>query len=75
MFTKPSCRENIVSSPVAISTVRLLSEVHVDLPIETVESSEPVPETVLPELSTSRQQRECDECQHDSETLNCEVRP
>ena len=38
-FTKPSCREIIVSSFVAISTVSLLSEVHVDLPIETAKNA------------------------------------
>ena len=36
MFIEPSCRENIVSSPFAISTVNLLLEVHVDPPTETV---------------------------------------
>ena len=40
-FIEPSCRENIVSSPVAISPVNLPSEVHVDSPIETVGSPEP----------------------------------
>lgn len=57
-FIEPSCRENIVSSPVAISPVNLPSEVHVDSPIETVGSPDPqLPETVSPELSTSRPQR------------------
>ena len=34
----PSCRENIVSSPVATSPVNLPSEVHVDPPVETGKS-------------------------------------
>lgn len=37
-FIEPCSREKIIPSPVAISTVNLLSEEHVDLPMETVEN-------------------------------------
>ena len=53
-FIEPSCRQNIVSSPIAMSPVNLPSEVHVDPPIETPEPQ--VPKTVSPDLSTSRSQ-------------------
>ena len=39
-FRELSCRHNVVSSPVSISPVNLPSDVHVDPPIETVESPE-----------------------------------